>query len=64
MGRNTGPDESTKVQRREKIDELMDVVNPPNGGVISGMTKRLGFSNGRQVEVDNMPKDSRRKGRL
>ena len=62
MGRNTGPDESTPKQRRDAVDELVKVVNPD--GISSAMTKRLGFSNGRQVEVDNMPKDSRRKGRL
>jgi hypothetical protein len=65
MGNNIQP-ESTPKERREKMDELQRNINPDpeGGGLISGMTKRVGYSDGTQTPIGGMERDYRRKGRL
>lgn len=58
--------ESTPKERRDKMAEWNRVVNPDDEGgtLISGMTKRVGYSDGTQTPIPGMGKDYRRQSRL
>jgi len=65
MANNISPESSPK-ERRDKMAEWKRNVNPDDEGgtLISGMTKRVGYSEGTQTPIPGMDKDYRRKTRL